>query len=57
MAFLVPKLLVLVLHEILHFGKFEGADFKYDNRFFKFTIPKYLNNVFSVPNVKSSFVF
>ena len=27
---LVPNLIFIVLHEILHFDKFEGADFKYD---------------------------
>ena len=34
------------MHEILNFGKFESADFKYDNDFFQIYYPKYIKNVF-----------
>ena len=35
-AFLVPNLDISFFHKILHLDKLEGADFKYDNIFFKF---------------------
>ena len=35
-AFLVTNLGIFVFRKILQLDKFEGADFKYDNTFFKF---------------------
>ena len=32
---LATKFILLVQHKTLHYNKFEGADFKYDNSFFK----------------------
>ena len=52
----------LLFREIMQIDKFEGADFKYDNstemwqQFFKILAQKYLNKVFSVPNL-DVFVF
>ena len=41
----------VVLHETLHFNKFKGADFKYDNIFFQIPVQKHPNNkAFLVPN-------
>ena len=37
-AFLVPNLGIFISHEILQLGKFEGADFKRDNSFFKIPV-------------------
>ena len=35
-AFLVTNVGIFVFRKILQLDKFEGADFKYDNTFFKF---------------------
>ena len=37
--------------EILEFDYFEGADFKYDNSFFKILAQKYTTKVFLVPSL------
>lgn len=38
-------------HKTLHFNRFEGAGFKYDNSFFQIPFPKYPNNVFLILNI------
>ena len=35
-AFLVPNLMIFILHQTLRSDKFEGVDFKYDNGFSEF---------------------
>ena len=39
-------------HGTLQLDKFEEADFKYDNSFFKFPAQRYPNKVFLVPNLR-----
>ena len=43
--------------ETLEFDCFEGADFKYDNSFFKILAQKYPNKVFLVQNLSIFVVF
>ena len=46
----------MFLYKILQLDKLEGADFKYDNSFFKILAQKYQNKAFLVPNL-GVFVF
>ena len=55
-AFLIPNLCIFVLCEILQIEIVEGADFNYDNSFFKVLAPNYPNKTFLVLNL-AFFVF
>ena len=55
-TFLVANSSIFVSSKTLQLGKFEGADFKFDNLVFKFQPPKYINQTFLVPNL-GIFVF
>ena len=51
-AFLVPNWDSLgFFRKILQMGKFESADFKYDNSFLKILAPKHPNKAFLVPDL------
>ena len=52
----ITKLAFLLLHEILEIDKFEGADFKYGNRFSLIPVKKYPNKTFLVRSL-GMFVF
>ena len=56
-AFLVPNLNIFVFWQNLHLGKFDGADFKYNNSFLKTSLAqKYLTKVFLVTNLGIFFI-
>ena len=54
---LLPNLMFFCCARVLYLNKFESADVKYDNNFFKILIQKFPRKAFLVPNFRIVFFF